>query len=332
MIEESPESSKTGTEVSIAPSGVVLSFPFVLEKQDGARDVERINQFAFYRLAKDLAELGGYRDDTPAGDIIFTLWRAEGAVKRLLEGNPIPVGVSHAAVEALKARLDIINAEHFTAENTAGEREFNVPSEDAPPVQRWHFDAWRRAVATFETVFSAEMAEATSYYIPKRGIYDTAALIDRADDSFPSDLLPFVTHKTRGDWRAAGRCLAFNLSTAAGFHVVRAVEGTLESYYQTFTNQPGVTKAGWHEYLKELEELPEGTTPMPDSKTLAVIRQMKDDYRNPVVHPRVVLTEADARMLFNNGESAIIGMAHGLQAAATGSQGALALVDKETST
>jgi hypothetical protein len=105
----------------------------------------------------------------------------------------------------------------------------------------------------------------------------------------------------------------------------------LESYYQTFTDQPGATKAGWHDYLKDLEALSEGTTPMPDPKTLAVIRQMKDDYRNPVVHPRVVLTEADARMLFNNGESAIIGMAQGLKDAAAGSQGALALVEKETS-
>ena len=327
MFGNPPEYSETGIEVSIAPSRVVLSFPFVLEKQDGARDVERINQFAFYRLAKDLAELGGHHGDTPAGNIIFTLWRAEGAVKRLLEGDPIPVGVSHAAVEELKARLDSINAQHFTTENTAGEREFHMPSEEDPPVARWHFDAWRRAVATFETVFSAEMAEATSYYIPKRGIYDTAALIDKADDSFPPDLLSFVAGKTRDDWRAAGRCLALNLTTAAGFHVVRAVEGTLESYYQTFTGQPGVTKVGWHDYLIELEALPEGTTPMPDPKTVAVIRQMKDDYRNPVVHPRVVLTEADARMLFNNGESAIIGMTQGLKDAAVGSQGALALID-----
>jgi hypothetical protein len=57
-------------------------------------------------------------------------------------------------------------------------------------------------------------------------------------------------------------------------------------------------------------------TPAPTEKTLAEIRQMKDDYRNPVVHPRVVLTEADARMLYANGESLIIAMAQELQAAA----------------
>ncbi len=93
-----------------------------------------------------------------------------------------------------------------------------------------------------------------------------------------------------------------------------------------------MTKPGWHDYLQDLEELAAETTPMPDPKTIAVIRQMKDDYRNPVVHPRVVLTEADSRMLFNNGESAIIGMAQGLKDVTAGLQKALALIDKPAST
>ena len=42
---------------------------------------------------------------------------------------------------------------------------------------------------------------------------------------------------------------------------------------------------------------------------------MKDDYRNPIAHPRIVLTEPDARMLFANGESLIIAMAQELKAA-----------------
>lgn len=60
-------------------------------------------------------------------------------------------------------------------------------------------------------------------------------------------------------------------------------------------------------------------------KTLVELRQMKDDYRNPLMHPRVVLTESDAKMLFNNGESVIIGMAQDLVAAKS-AQPALTLV------
>lgn len=53
---------------------------------------------------------------------------------------------------------------------------------------------------------------------------------------------------------------------------------------------------------------------------------MREDYRNPIVHPRVVLTESDARMLFANGESLIIAMAQELAEAAKGVQTALVLV------
>jgi hypothetical protein len=55
---------------------------------------------------------------------------------------------------------------------------------------------------------------------------------------------------------------------------------------------------------------------------------MKDDYRNPVMHPRVTLTENDARMLFDNGESLIIAMAEEIKAIRDrgGAQGVLGVV------
>lgn len=56
-------------------------------------------------------------------------------------------------------------------------------------------------------------------------------------------------------------------------------------------------------------------TPPPSEKTRAELKRMKDDYRNPVAHPRVTLEESDARMLFANGESLIIAMAQELKAA-----------------
>jgi hypothetical protein len=66
---------------------------------------------------------------------------------------------------------------------------------------------------------------------------------------------------------------------------------------------------------------------MPQEKTIAELDQMRQDYRNPIMHPRVVLTEADARMLFANGESLIIAMAQEIAfATKSGVQPALALV------
>jgi hypothetical protein len=170
----------------------------------------------------------------------------------------------------------------------------------------------------FETLFSTEMGESATYFVPSRGIYSTAALIDFADKSFPTEIAGYVSEKAKTDWRAAGRCLAFNLFSASGFHVARAVEGAMESYYQLFSGKAGKTLRSWDDYHKELQKIKRGNpTPCPEEKTLVEFDQMRQDFRNPIVHPRVALEEADARILFNNGESLIIAMASEIKRAQT---------------
>jgi hypothetical protein len=96
----------------------------------------------------------------------------------------------------------------------------------------------------------------------------------------------------------------------------------VEAYYQQFSGKPGTTLVSWGEYIKELGALRKsGQTPAPSEKAVAELQQMKDDYRNPIMHPRVVLTESDARIVFNNGESLIIVMAQELADVAKGHSG-----------
>jgi hypothetical protein len=141
--------------------------------------------------------------------------------------------------------------------------------------------------------------------------------------------LGHIPQKTREDWKSAGRCLAFNLLSAAGFHTARAVEGTMEAYYQLFSSKPGATLVSWHEYIKALREIAaKKPNPTPQEKTLAELDQMRADYRNPIMHPRVVLSEADARMLFANGESLIIAMAQEIAAVVAQGGVQLSLVEQ----
>ena len=291
------------------------------ESQEG--DVERINQFSFYELGRALKQLSSYVAPTSPQVCMYDLLTVRNSLKSLLEGKPIPIGFSRAATVALQGAIDQIVQSHFEEKNAAGETTFHFPVPEDPPIPEWRFNYFRHLLATFETIFEEEMREATTYFVPRRGIYWTPALVDAADETFPTDLRPHIPEKTRVDWRSAGRCLAFNLLSASGFHVARAVEGILESYYQLFSGKPDATLVSWAAYLKALEGFA-SQTPAPTEKTLAELRQMKDDYRNPVVHPRVVLSESDARMLYANGESLIIAMAQEIQsAAASGLQLAL---------
>jgi hypothetical protein len=274
-------------------------------------DVERINQFSFYELGQNLSKIAAFETrDASASAAFWPIWEANTALKTLLSGKPIPLGVSKARAQELSDIFEHIVAASYRTTLPDGSTQMRFPQEGDPAIPGWRFYQLKEALTAFEMVFREEMREAATYYVPRRGIYFTPALVDSADDSFPAELLSCLPPKTRVDWRAAGRCLAFMLLSASGFHVTRAVEGMLEAYYQLFSGQPGKTLHSWNEYIQELETIAKGNpTPCPAKKTLAELRQMKDDYRNPIAHPRVVLGEPDARMLFANGESLIIAMA-----------------------
>jgi hypothetical protein len=293
-------------------SGVVIGFPFRHDVGEGC-DVERLDQYAFYELAKTLQTLIVPDDqDIIPGQVIFPLLEARRRLGFLVVGDKFQLGISKTPCRELMNAMERLLGEHFE-EVVDGQRRFKFPDKQAPAIPSWQWIEITTALQTFETVLREELREAATYYVPRRGIYFTPALVDAADETFPPEVRPQIPQKTFEDWRSAGRCLAFNLLSAAGFHVARAVEGTLESYYQAASGKPTATLKSWHDYAKELEKLkkPSG---LPSHKIIAEILQMKDDYRNPIMHPRVVLTESDARMLFSNGESLIIGMAQELAA------------------
>jgi hypothetical protein len=290
--------------------------------------MERINQYAYFELGGALARLTVHDGDVPRIDVWGDLWAAHREMRRLLNNKNALLEVSRKSAEVVAKRLTEIDETYFKEKNSDGKLVMRMPENDDEPIRSWHWDNLKSAVEAFKTVFSAEMAEATTYYVPRRGIFFTPALVDKADESFPESVRGYIPEKATADWRSAGRCLAFNLFSASGFHVARAVEATLEVYYQLYTGKSG-TLNGWYDYIEALKKVVQsGDKPAPAAKTLAEISQMKDDYRNPVMHPRVSLTEADARMLFDNGESVIIAMAEEIKVIrdAGGTQTGLALM------
>jgi hypothetical protein len=151
------------------------------------------------------------------------------------------VGVSLETAKQLSQCIDQIWEGHYFVEDSEGKKVFRPFSDDPKPIEDYEFNWIRNLLSSFETVFNEEMREAATYFVPRRGIYWTPGLVNAADESFPEELRNQIPDKTREDWRAAGRCLAFNLLSASGFHFARAVEGTIEAYYQIFADKPGET-------------------------------------------------------------------------------------------
>lgn len=295
--------------------------------------MERINQFDFYQLSKTFQALTALKGDVSVHDCFIAVWAGQRAIDSLLHGRPVELGVSRGKAQTLASTIDGVVGRYFTQTDEAGQSQWKFPVKgDQGVVPDYEWQWIRDALSQFEMIFAEEMRERATYRVPDRGIYNTAKLVDAADCTFPEEIAGLVPEKTRLEWRAAGRCMAFGMFTACGFHVARAVEGALEAYFQTFNGKPDPKKKQWGEYLAALEKISlSDDEPTPDPKTLGELKQMKDDWRNPLMHPRVVLGEADARSVFNNGETLIMLMVQEVaRALESGVQPSLQLVTDQT--
>ncbi|NYF50099.1 hypothetical protein [Tunturiibacter gelidoferens] len=106
------------------------------------------------------------------------------------------------------------------------------------------------------------------------------------------------------DFRQAGRCLAFNLGTAAAFHIARATEDVIRKYYTVVVGTvPPVKMRSWGVYHKNLSKCAKS-----NSKVLGWLDHIKDEYRNPVLHPDETVTPDGALVFINACSSLIITM------------------------
>jgi hypothetical protein len=287
--------------------------------------VERINQFAFFSLGETLQPLKGYgtESDLDPNTVFFPTFFAHTTMQRLVGGDPVELAVSKASAIRLRTELWSFIAKYFRQTDDEGKEAWKFPAAGAEHIPQYEWNGVKGALSDFETIFREEMREAAIYRVPRRGIFDTAKLIDAADEAFPAEIAMVIPEKSRTDWEAAGRCLAFNLLSASGFHVARAVEGMLETYYQAAhdlkADSKKATLKSWNDYIVALESAqkadPAKSKMVPTDKVVAELKQMKDDYRNPLTHPRIVLSEPEARILFANGESLIMAMAQEIKAA-----------------
>jgi hypothetical protein len=145
------------------------------------------------------------------------------------------------------------------------------------------------AISAFEPVLRADLSIADAYYVTRKGGYDTITLITNAEALFPEAIRTKV-QSAIPEIQEAGKCLAFELCTASGIHIMRALEVVLKAYFKAVTKgEPLPKNRNIGAYLKKLEGGGYG-----DKKTIAALTQIKDLHRNPLVHPDETLTKDEA--------------------------------------
>ena len=143
------------------------------------------------------------------------------------------------------------------------------------------------AFTTFEITFKAELSVANLYVLTPKGAYDTNILAEYGARAFPESLESKVP-EAFVDANQAARCLAFDLATAAAFHLHRAHEAVVHAYFKSIAPKaqaPDRQPLGvWIEALE---------THGAPKDVVAAIKDIIRLHRNPVLHPENSLTESE---------------------------------------
>jgi hypothetical protein len=256
-------------------------------------DMIRITLHYFYDLGTVLHPLSKLDDGMKLTEIYGDLVAAESALVSLLNNTIIPLRTCYDSGSKLLAAIRVPMARMGQPNN---ELEFFEAFDITDNLEK------------FETVLSAELQILDAYYVSQKGAYSTVHLIETAHSMIPASILKDMPSGAIEDFKAGGRCLAFELPTAAGFHLLRATEAVLHEYYDAIatakTIKPNATMGM---YITNLE------TNGGDKKVMGVLRQITDLHRNPLIHPEDTLTTSQAIVLTGIVTSAIVAMVEGIQ-------------------
>jgi hypothetical protein len=161
----------------------------------------------------------------------------------------------------------------------------------------------------------AELETLNAHFVTQKRGYDSMALIGYAEVIFPADL-PSKVPDAVPDIREAGKCIAFELPTAAGFHLHRANEAIMHRYYDVVSgDKPRPKNRNIGGYLAAMTEGKFG-----DQRLLTALKDLNDLHRNPLIHPDQSLESIDdAIALMNAIHTAAVFMLKSIPAVLVGS-------------
>lgn len=257
--------------------------------------MQRLNVGVLYRIGgavHPLTELT-YDPTRHLNAIMFGLIDSWDLLQMIVE-SPITSICKPAAIKLLKSIDDAYAPLKVPgADLSAGE----------VPIDQEVFYRLTGAAREFEIVLLAELQQADTYFVSQKGIYSTFDLIERADSIFSRDVQASLPEQARFDFTQAGKCLAFELPTAAGFHTMRAIESVIRAYHAALTSSDVDEKdRNWNRYIELLKA--SGA----DEGIVSYLHYIRKNHRNPVLHPATNLTFDEANALFSAALNAIVPM------------------------
>lgn len=261
--------------------------------------MQRIDGYYLYTVGSQISPLSTLRGNPSTYGKPMTLEEArlpiliaEGALEPLLARSVFKLKTSVqpgnrllSAIRALKEKL--------------------IASSDGSVLLDW-MDAYHitSALTSFEAVLQAELALLPLYVVGQKAGYDTPTLIESGAACFPDDLL-YKVPEAMQDLNQGTKCVAFELNTAAGFHLHRATESVVRRYWDIVSHgadRPSRGNLG--DYFNQMKQNNFG-----DEVVRGALEHLVKFHRNPLIHPEQNLESShDAIALMNSVHNAIVQM------------------------
>lgn len=276
--------------------------------------MQHLNPYKFYELAAKLYALFAGAGPKCAGDLFGPLTEAQNALDGWIKGEAYPLDTCKADATRLLNKIGSLFNKYYVDPATKAIRARTDEELRIDPHELAHLQV---LTEKFEHAFAAELSHAPAYYATKRGIYSTYDLIERASNCFGGLMREYIPQAAMTEFDVAGRALAFGLGTAAGVHLLRAIELVLKRYYELFSGTVVTkTERSYSIYLKKLHSLSEeeGSECRPDKRLLQMLAQIKEHYRNPLTSPDHSISLEQATSLFALATAAITLMSEQMMA------------------
>lgn len=139
----------------------------------------------------------------------------------------------------------------------------------------------RRTITVLRKTLEAELKGFGAYVIsPKR--LDVERLVSDVPSLFAPGVFQALSPVAQLDLMEAGKCIAFERSTAAAFHLMRAVEDVLRGYYCHFVKRDRLSPLLWHPVVQALRTHRRAKT---QTTLYANLDNIRVSFRNPTQHP-----------------------------------------------
>jgi hypothetical protein len=150
------------------------------------------------------------------------------------------------------------------------------------------------SIRKFEPILDEEISAAPIFCLQRIGNLSTENLLIGSSKGYDDSVLKELDAPCIAEIDEAGKCLAFERPTASGFHILRAVELTIRLYLQSIAGfvMPPLNRQNWGEFIKLLKDN-NAAKEVTDS-----LQNIKENYRNPLMHPMDTLELRQAISLF----------------------------------